>query len=127
MHKKTLLICDDDPSILEVLELMFKPHFLTICEADSLRIMELARKHKPDIMLVDLWMPFLSGDQLIRQLKRDAQFKELPIIAISASPTGRKVALAAGADSFIAKPFEMDQLLSEVNTLTDATLARTNQ
>jgi CheY-like chemotaxis protein len=123
MQQKTLLICDDDPSILEVLELAFKPHFHTIVEADSLKVMELIRANRPDVILLDLWMPFLSGDQLIRLLRRDEILKDLRIVAISASPTGKKVALAAGADSFIAKPFEMDHLLCEINSLASETLA----
>jgi len=117
MHKKTLLICDDDPYILDVLGLAFDPHFHIICEADSLKVMDLVQLHKPSVILVDLWMPFLSGDQLIRMLRRDPLTKELGVVAISASTTGRKVALAAGADSFVAKPFDMEDLLNEVKSL----------
>lgn len=117
---KTLLICDDDPDILDVLGLVFKPHFNTICEADSVKVMDLVRTHQPAVVVLDLWMPYLSGDQLIRLLKSDDRTKELRIVAISASPTGRKVALTAGADSFIAKPFDMDQLLKEVRSLANA-------
>lgn len=122
MQKKTLLICDDDPAILEVLELVFKPHFNTIAELDSLKVLDLAHEHRPDVVLVDLWMPFLSGDQLIRLLRRDEVGKNIRIIAISASPTGRKVSLAAGADSFLAKPFDMDELISEVRALADTSV-----
>jgi DNA-binding response OmpR family regulator len=123
MHKKTLLICDDDPDILDVLELAFKTHFHTICEADSLKVMDLLRSNKPDIVLLDLWMPFLSGDQLIRAIRRDEDLKELRVIAISASQTGKKVALGAGADSFIAKPFDLDELLMEIRSLSGQTVA----
>ncbi len=123
MHKKTLLICDDDPDILDVLELAFKTHFHTICEADSLKVMDLLRSNRPDVVLVDLWMPFLSGDQLIRLIRRDEELKELRVIAISASQTGKKVALGAGADSFIAKPFDLDELLMEIKALSGETVA----
>jgi len=123
MHKKTLLICDDDPDILDVLGLAFEPYFHTICEADSLKVMDLVQLHKPTVVLVDLWMPFLSGDQLIRMLRRDPVGKELRVVAISASTTGRKVALSAGADSFVAKPFDMGDLLNEVKSLANEAVA----
>lgn len=116
--RKTLLICDDDPDILGVLELLLEPHFVTIAEADSQKVLDLARSLRPDLILVDLWMPFLSGDQLIRLLRNDEELKQIRIVAISASPTGKRIALSAGADSFITKPFEMDFLIAEVKSLT---------
>jgi DNA-binding response OmpR family regulator len=115
--RKTLLICDDDPDILGVLNLLFKPHFNTIGEPDSKKVLELARVHQPDLILVDLWMPYLSGDQLIRLLREDENCKHIRIVAISASPTGKRVALSAGANSFIPKPFEIDFLIAEVRSL----------
>ena len=118
MKKKTVLICDDDPTIPEVLDLIFSRHYNTIAEPDSSKVLQLIRTHSPDLLLVDLWMPVLSGDELTRLVREDEAGKDIKIIAMSASPDGSQVSLDAGADSFIAKPFEMRELMEEVSRLT---------
>ncbi|MET0465539.1 MAG: response regulator [Chitinophagaceae bacterium] len=119
MNKKKLLICDDDTDILEVLAMVFQPYFDVIAEPDSAMVMDLVRTHQPALIMVDLWMPVLSGDQLIRLLRLGAPGKNARIIAISASPTGQKISLDAGADLFIPKPFDIHSLIAEVCALSE--------
>ncbi|MET0461761.1 MAG: response regulator [Chitinophagaceae bacterium] len=119
MQEKTVLICDDDPAILDVLQRLFQPHCHVIAEPDSQRVIEWVEKHKPDVLLVDLWMPYLSGDQMIRLLKKNKAAAKLRIVAISANPNGERVALGAGADHFFAKPFDVNELLASVTTMME--------
>ncbi|MBO9659125.1 MAG: response regulator [Chitinophagaceae bacterium] len=121
MFDKKILICDDDPGILEVLELVLQSHYTVIAEADSIRVMDLIRSHNPDLLLVDLWMPYLSGDQLMNLIRRNPDTADLPILAISASQDGREIALNAGANAFLAKPVELEDLLKAVKTLLAGT------
>jgi DNA-binding response OmpR family regulator len=127
MQQKTVLICDDDPAILDVLDCVLKPHYNTIPEPDSKRVMERVEKYSPTVLLVDLWMPFLSGDQIIRMLRRNKATANMRIIAISANPNGKRIALGAGADQFIAKPFDVDELLSTVQSMMEQPAGKVEQ
>lgn len=68
-------------------------------------------------MIIDLWMPVFSGDQIIHMVRKHQAYSDLPIIAISASRDGEKIALDAGATKFIAKPFDGDQLVQTVTSM----------
>ncbi|MCG2613326.1 response regulator [Terrimonas sp. NA20] len=119
MQDKTVLICDDDPAILDVLQRLFQPHCKVIAEPDSQQVITWVEKHKPDVLLVDLWMPYLSGDQMIRLLKKNKAAARMRIVAISANPNGERVALGAGADHFFAKPFDVNELFASVKTMME--------
>ncbi len=114
MSLKKVLVCDDDEDILDMMEIVLSPHFETVCEADSRLVLERTGTFRPDIIIVDLWMPLMPGDQLIRNIRANTDTEETAIIAISASPTGEQIALEAGADLFIAKPFDIEQLIRAV-------------
>lgn len=117
MEQKKVLICDDDPAILDALHRLLSPHFDTVAEPDAQRVIEWVEKYRPDVLLVDLWMPYLSGDQMIRLLKKNKKAADLRIIAISANNNGDRVSLGAGADRFIAKPFDIDEVLGVVREM----------
>ena len=117
MKGKTILICDDDESILEVLTLVLRSQgFAVVAEMNSLNIFNLIADGQPDLVLVDLWMPALNGGEVIRYLKNNPATKNLPVILISASLDAKEIALQAGADAFIAKPFQLDELLNVIQS-----------
>lgn len=71
MNKK-ILICDDDEGILDVLALILEDAgFDTVTEINSLNVYKAIETEQPDLLLLDLWMPVLSGDQVLRMLKID--------------------------------------------------------
>ncbi|WP_345949101.1 MULTISPECIES: response regulator transcription factor [unclassified Mucilaginibacter] len=114
MNKK-ILVCDDDEGILDMVSFVLEDSgYDVIPERNSLNVYSLIEKEQPDLLLLDLWMPVLSGDQVLRVLKSNPQTKGLPVIVISASTEGKKIAEEAGASSFIAKPFDIDQLVNRV-------------
>lgn len=117
MLKKKIIICDDDHGIANMLEMLleFTGDYSVESETDSLHIHDRLMEEKPDLLMVDLWMPVVSGDQVIKRVRETRELAYLPIIAISASPDGEKIALDAGADLFIAKPFDMDDLLGKLD------------
>ena len=118
MQGKKIMICDDDDSILEVLQMMLEIDGHTVfLENNSTNLIKQINNINPDILLMDLWMPVLSGDQLLRTIRTTDELKDLPVIILSASVDGKEIANSAGADMFIAKPFDMDDVSSGVEKL----------
>ena len=117
MNNKQILICDDNQEILDVIEMMLTMHdFSAITEIDSTKLIGKIRENKPDLILLDLWMPLLSGEQILRTIRSTDSMKDIPVIVFSASVHGDDIAFEAGADDFIAKPFDMNDLLFKINT-----------
>jgi len=113
MNQKKIFICDDDKGITDMLELVLEYYgFAPIVETDSVHAFEKIRESKPDLIIVDLWMPIISGDQLIRKIRNSDELKNIFILCISASRDGEEVASGAGADLFLPKPFDMDELIT---------------
>lgn len=118
MIKKKILICDDDEGILDVLELILEETGHTIIsEQNSLNVRFILDKQHPDLIIVDLWMPVLSGDQILKMVRKNANYKNLPVIIISASRDGKDIAISCGATAFIAKPFDYDNLIQIVQEI----------
>ncbi len=115
MEERLVLICDDDESIADTLGLIVESSGVPVLvEYHSENIFNRLKEQQVHMLIIDLWMPVISGDMVIRQLREDPFFKDLYIICISASIDGRKVALDAGADVFVAKPFDMDDIIATV-------------
>jgi DNA-binding response OmpR family regulator len=114
---KKILIADDDPGILDAIEAMlnFKGYdVVTTSDGDSL--LEITT-NLPDLFLLDIWMPGLSGIEICKALKNNPKTAHIPVILISASLNVAKAATEANADNFIAKPFEMRELMSKIEQL----------
>jgi len=111
---KKVLVADDDPAILDVMRMMLEfegyevtttPNGATILQMDS---------GLPDLLLLDIWMSGTDGRELCRKLKLNEKTKNIPIVLVSASKDVEHSAREAGADDFIAKPFEMNELLQKI-------------
>lgn len=115
---KRIMICDDDAGILEMMEMIIEEYgFEAITEANSLNVLKGLEREQPDLLLLDIWMPLLSGDQVLKNIKADAQFKSLPVIMYSASSEGKAIAQTVGADDYIAKPFDLNDLEAKIRRL----------
>jgi DNA-binding response OmpR family regulator len=122
---KKVLICDDDEGILDMLTMILEDAgFETISEINSLNVNKLIEQEQPDLLLLDLWMPVLSGDQVLKMLKKNPETSNLPVIIISASIEGEKIATEAGANNFIAKPFDLDELIDKVQELLNGLIPK---
>ena len=109
------MICDDDAGILEMLAIILEDSgYQVIAEQNSLNLYSLIEKTMPDLLLLDLWMPVLSGDQVLVHLRSQPETATLPVIVLSASTDGPEIASKAGATSYIAKPFDIDHLLDGI-------------
>jgi CheY-like chemotaxis protein len=111
-----ILIIDDDESISEVMRTILQRTnreiiIMSVCQ----NVAEVV-KLKPDLILMDLWMPHIGGDRLTRMLKKDSRTKHLPIVMVSAHNDASTIAKDIGADSFLAKPFDIDDLENVVSS-----------
>lgn len=113
-RKKKILVADDDPSILEAIQLILEDsgyEVVTTVNGETIYQME---KEYPDLLLLDIWMSGQDGSDICRFLKSRETTKDIPVIMISANKDTQAIAKEAGADDFITKPFEMDDLLEKV-------------
>lgn len=115
-----IVICDDDQFILEMLQLVLEDlNYEVIIEKDSSMLIELLFNNKPDLLIVDLWMHNLDGDTLVRRIRSDVRVSSTPILMMSASRDGEAISKEAGADRYLAKPFELEELLKEIAVLVN--------
>jgi DNA-binding response OmpR family regulator len=120
--ERTVLVVDDDPVILRLLEVNFQMEgFDVLTACDGREGVDAAREHRPDVVVSDVMMPKLSGLELVRELKADADTKGIPVILLSAKAQVDDVraGLDLGADDYVTKPFEPLELVDRVNKLLD--------
>jgi DNA-binding response OmpR family regulator len=120
MPPPTVLVVEDDPVILRLLEVNFQLEGFTVLLAhDGAEGIELARQHRPDLVISDIMMPRTSGLELVSTLKEDDDTRAIPIILLSAKAqtSDLKVGMDAGADDYVTKPFEPLDLVDRVNAL----------
>jgi DNA-binding response OmpR family regulator len=115
---KKIMIADDDPGIVDAVEMLLEfEGYRVTTTVDGSTVLDM-KEELPDLLLLDIWMSGEDGRDICRQLKATAATKNIPVIMVSASRDIEESALAAGADDFLAKPFEMDELLAKIEKLT---------
>ncbi len=112
--KATILIVEDDPSVQNLMATTLRTHdysYLTAGNGET-AIMQ-AASHNPDVIFLDLGLPDMDGDDVIKNIRT---WSELPIIVISArsDETDKIEALDAGADDYLTKPFSVEELLARL-------------
>lgn len=120
---RTVLIVDDSPTELHILKGFLEGAGYKVLLADSGESgIDQARSEKPDLILMDVVMPGLNGFQATRQLSRDPETAEIPIIMVTTKDqeTDRTWGLRQGAREYIVKPVERDDLLSKMKTVLGA-------
>ncbi|NLW04372.1 MAG: response regulator [Pseudomonadaceae bacterium] len=115
-----VLVVDDEPNIVLSLEfLMQQAGFEVTTAFDGESALMLVNENPPDLVLLDISLPGISGFEVLEELRNQAAFKRLPIVMLTAH--GREVerekGLALGADDYITKPFSTRQLVEKVQAL----------
>jgi signal transduction histidine kinase/ActR/RegA family two-component response regulator len=121
----TLLYVEDNPANLKLIERVMatQPAYRLLSAMQGGLGVDLARQHHPDLVLLDLNLPDMSGGEVLRRLQNDPQTKDIPVIVISADATKDRVRslLAAGATAYLTKPLNIRGLLDVVGeTLKEA-------
>jgi two-component system cell cycle response regulator DivK len=115
----TVLIADDDPDILSIVSLCLEAEgYLVHSAVNGREAVEMATAHHPDLILMDMMMPELSGCEAASVLRADARTRDIPIVGLSAKAMTADLeqAVAAGIDGYITKPFRVARVLAVVRS-----------
>jgi len=122
-RKKVLIVDDITENRALIADFLRGLDFTTSEAADGSAGIALAQAERPDLIVMDNVMPVMSGVEATRRLREQAAFRELPIIAISASASAedRQRSQAAGVNAFLLKPVDFSELLAQIAGLLDLT------
>ncbi len=110
-----VLIADDDAAIVDAIAILLEDEGYLVAIVTNGDVVQEAQRETPDVVLLDIWMSGQDGRDVCRQLKGNPATSATPVIVVSANPDVAKLARAAGADDFLAKPFDLDDLLEKVD------------
>ena len=119
VHKK-ILVVDDEPDVASLLTLMLEAQgYLVVLASDGQEALEMARKEKPDLVLLDVMLPRLSGYKVARMIKFDEKYRHVPVILLTAKTQekDRAMGLEMGVDDYITKPFDADKLIAKIKEI----------
>ena|SRR5579859_7276492 len=112
---KYILVVDDNPAILEFLhDLLELEGYIVVVTAQGDLLETLHYTDLPDLILLDVFLSGRDGRELLQTLKSQEGTRQIPVIMFSAHPSAEEAARAAGADDFLAKPFDVDELLAKI-------------
>ncbi len=123
---KRILIIEDDKDIVELVRYnLEKEDFQVASAGDGVRGLAHIKKSPPDLLLLDLMLPQLSGLEVCKEVRRDASLNRLPILMLTArgEESDRVVGLELGADDYVTKPFSPRELVARVKALLRRTSA----
>ena len=112
-----ILVVDDADDVRLALSMLMEDEGHMVIEgADGEHVAQLARQHRPDLILLDLMMPVVDGFEALKQLRSDPAVREIPVIVVSAksSPEDLELAARLGAVDFVTKPWSMVDLVARV-------------
>jgi len=111
-----ILAVDDDPSNLHLLRQILQNHYRLLFAKDGLRAIELALQERPDLILLDVMMPGMTGFEVCRHLKKDPRVAAIPVIFVTAlfDAGAEQDGFSAGGADFVAKPVGVSMLQSRV-------------
>jgi|SRR5205085_3592805 len=112
--RATVLICDDEPSLRELIRVSLDGAYDFANADDGEECIEVALSRRPDVIILDMMMPRRDGLQVLRELRDSPDFAETPVIVLTAQPAKREEALEAGATIVMDKPFTPDDISAAV-------------
>lgn len=115
-----ILIAEDEPFILESLSFLLQREGYEVSSVtDGSSVLEAARSRHPDLLILDVKLPTVSGFDVIRRIRADGPVSHLPVLALTAKgqATDRRKMLDLGANDFVSKPFSNRDLLTRVHNL----------
>lgn len=121
--KKRIVVADDDRSVVSLLESIFAENGYEIKTAnDGGTALELVKKFKPHLVMLDVMMPVIDGYHLCQTLSQDPRYQPVPkiiIMTVRKDELDKRISDFAGADMFISKPFDIKEVLTTVKQLLE--------
>ena len=120
--RQLVLVADDNADMRDHLATVLSSRWDVVVAGDGRQALELTRRHRPDLLIIDVMMPELDGFGLIGAIRADADLAWMPVIMLSARAGQEAVGggLAAGADNYLVKPFTSADLISHVAARLEA-------
>lgn len=120
MSKQHILVVDDDPDIGMMIKIMLEYQGYSVFVTQRAeQVEELLRKGHFDLLIMDMLLSGMNGMDICAGLKKDANLAPIPVIMISAHPNAKEISIDAGAEDFLSKPFDMNEMLSKIKSLTE--------
>lgn len=117
-EKTRVLLVDDEKDMLKAIETLLKTSGYTVmAKSDPENMLEAIREFRPDVLLLDYLLSGTDGKEITKKIKSREDLYQLPIILISAHPFAEEKAHEAGADSFLSKPFDMQELTNTIDSV----------
>ena len=118
-HLPLILVADDNADMRTYLARVLRPHYRVVTAKDGLEALEEAKTHRPDLILTDAMMPRMSGYDLLKAVRNHAELSKTPVMFLTAraAADARIESLEAGADDYIAKPFDEQEVIARVRNL----------
>jgi diguanylate cyclase (GGDEF)-like protein len=110
-------VAEDDASTLAMIDMALQDAgYSCLLATDGRAALEQARATRPDLVLLDVGMPVMTGDEVHRELRRDPRTRYIPVVFVTAKRTTGDMAarLRNGADDYVAKPFDIDELVARI-------------
>lgn len=119
MGRRILVIEDNRDNMMLITDILQSLDYDVLMATDGKRGVEMANSTRPDLILMDLALPFMDGWAATREIKATPELRHIPIIAVTAHAMlgDRERALAAGCDEYIAKPINMEELKTKIARL----------
>ena len=114
---KTVMIVEDHELNMKLFHDVLEAHgYHTICTRDGFNVLDLARKHRPDLILMDIQLPEVSGLEVTKWLKEDPELKAIPVVAVTAfSMRGDEERIRkGGCDAYLSKPISVPKFIETI-------------
>lgn len=119
-----ILVCDDERHIVRLIQVNLERQGYQVSTAyDGKEGLEKAKAEKPDLMVLDVMMPYMDGFEVLKNLKRDPDMEDMPVIMLTAKAQDKDVfeGYSYGADMYLTKPFNPMELISFVKRIAQGT------
>jgi DNA-binding response OmpR family regulator len=117
----TVLICEDEPSLRELIRISLDGQYEFAEEDDGAQCLEVARAVRPDVVILDMMLPGRNGLDVLHDLRNDSGLADTPVVVLTAQPAARDDALRAGATLVMVKPFDLDEFSAAVKEVLSGT------
>jgi len=125
--KKKILVCDDDPLLLELIDFRLRARGYDVVVAkDGTEAMSLVASERPSLVVLDAMMPRMGGFEVLTRIKSDDDLSHIPVIMLTARKGERDIvsALERGAEDYLVKPFIPDELIARLSKILSKPAAR---
>jgi DNA-binding response OmpR family regulator len=112
-----ILVVDDDSSLIKLVIGLLADSFEVLSAATAEEGLRRANIERPDLILLDLWLPDLDGIEVAERLRRSAATSLIPVIMLTGDDSSEVASLRAGVDDYVVKPFDEDALVARIESV----------